>query len=154
MRIIRTIGTGRTTLLLTLSLLLATACSSTQSPILYPNEIYKRDGLAAAELNVRDCMELAEKHGISPDKDSGGGKRVARNTAVGVASGAATGAAVGAFYGSAGFDSAVGAAGGGAGSAAGGLMDWLFVPTVPNTTYKRFVERALHERGYEVIGWE
>ena len=48
---------------------------------------------------------------------------------------------------------AVGAAAGAAGAAAGAVRGG-FDAADPNPTYRRFVERCLRERGYDVIGWQ
>ncbi len=64
--------------------------------------------------------------------------------------GAATGAAVGAVYGGAGRGAAAGAAAGVVGSTASGM----FRKREPSPTFMNFVNRCLHEKGYEPIGWE
>ena len=47
-----------------------------------------------------------------------------------------------------------GAGAGAAAGAAGGLVRGLFRGREPTPVYRRFVERCLSDKGYEVIGWE
>lgn len=120
------------------------ACG-TKRPVLYPNDHLNRVGKQVAEKDIDDCIQLAADHGL---KSNAGGK-VAGQTAGGAAVGAATGAAVGAVLGSAGRGAAAGAAGGGA----GGFIRGIFRSRDPDPVVRRFVEKCLHDKGYEPIGW-
>jgi outer membrane lipoprotein SlyB len=60
------------------------------------------------------------------------------------------GAAAGAVVGRAGRGAAMGAAGGGS----AGLLRGLFGSRDPDPVQKRFVEKCLREKGYQVIGWQ
>ena len=119
---------------------------SQKRPVFYPNWYYQEVGKGIAQADIDDCMQLAKEHGT---RSSSSGK-VAKGTATGAAVGAATGAAVGAVLGNAGRGAAAGAAGGGA----GGFTRGLFRSRDPDPVFRRFVERCLREKGYEVIGWK
>ncbi len=130
---------------------LLTACATTQ-PILYPNDHFLKIGKQAAEQDIAACRQLAESAGA---EESGGGKigTVATSTAMGAGMGAASGAVGGAISGSAGSGSLIGAASG----ATFGLIRGLFSaarPGQPNQAYVNFVSRCLHDKGYEVTGWQ
>ncbi|MBI2458684.1 MAG: cell envelope biogenesis protein OmpA [candidate division NC10 bacterium] len=119
-------------------------CAS-HSPVLYPNAHLARVGPAQAERDIAECKESADQF-----VKSGAAGTVAGSTAVGAGAGAAVGAAGGAVRGQAGTGAAVGAATG----ATGGFLRGLFKASEPSPLYKNFVERCLHERGYEPVGWE
>jgi uncharacterized protein YcfJ len=133
--------------LVPLTILLAmVGCSSTQSPVLYPNAHLREVGQEQAERDVHACRELA-----SQNVPSAAGKEVAKDTAVGAAGGAAVGAVAGAVSGhGAGAGAAIGAATGGTAGAVHGAAK----QTGPSPVYKNFVNRCLREKGYEVIGWQ
>jgi outer membrane lipoprotein SlyB len=117
-----------------------------QRPVLYPNVHTQQVSRAQADQDVAQCRELAHQY-----VQSGAGREVAQDTALGGAGGAAVGAVAGAVSGgSAGRGAAIGAATG----ATAGLFRGLFRRTAPDPTYKNFVDRCLRERGYEVIGWQ
>lgn len=131
------------------SLLLA-ACS-TAHPILYPNAHLQAVGKEAAEQDIEACRQMAESAGAEEGKGKGG--RVATSTAAGAGVGAASGAVGGAISGAAGRGSMIGAASG----ATWGLLMGLFRASGsshPNQAYTNFVNRCLHEKGYEVTGWQ
>jgi outer membrane lipoprotein SlyB len=121
------------------------ACAA-QRPILYPNEHLEAAGTAAAQQDIDDCLQRAAEAGY----ESRPGGKIASSTAVGGATGAAVGAAVGAVAGSAGQGAAMGAAGGGA----WGLIRGLFRSRDLNPVQKQLVEKCLHEKGYQVMGWQ
>jgi len=131
-------------------LLLLTACSSAR-PVLYPNAHFQSVGKEGAQRDIDACKQLAESAGA----EEGGGKsgRVATNTVAGAGIGAASGAVGGAISGAVGRGSMIGAASG----AVWGLLRGLFSaagPSQPNQAYTNFVNRCLHEKGYEVTGWQ
>jgi outer membrane lipoprotein SlyB len=128
-----------------LSFFLLTLGCAQQRPVLYPNPYLKTVGQERAESDINECVRLATEQGAQGDS----GEQVAKDTAKGGAIGGATGAAVGAVLGSVGRGAAAGAAGG----AAGALTYGLFRSSEPDPVFRAFVDRCLHEKGYEPIGW-
>jgi len=120
-------------------------CASSK-PVLYPNDHYKTVGQSQAEIDIHECLELAERHTSSSNK----GQEMAQDTAVGAGVGAASGAVIGAVREAAGKGAAVGAAAG----ATGGFLRSLLRSSEPNPAYKNFVNACLKERGYQPVGWE
>ena len=116
-----------------------------QRPVLYPNTHLKQVGETQAQTDIAECMKMAEAYVKSHPE-----AQVAGSTAVGGAAGAAVGGAMGAVTGNLGTGAAVGAAGG----AVAGLIRGATQASHPSPTYKNFVNRCLHEKGYEPIGWE
>jgi hypothetical protein len=115
-------------------------------PVLYPNEKLQTVGSAAADRDIEDCLARAQQYA-----DSGGRAReVGRDAAIGAGTGAAVGAVVGAIGGNPGEAAAQGAAAG----ATGGVIHGIFSSSEPRPVYRAFVERCLHDRGYDTIGWE
>jgi hypothetical protein len=127
------------------------ACSGAH-PVLYPNAHFQSVGKEMAEQDIEACKQLAESAGA--DEGSGKTGRVATNTAVGAGVGAASGAVGGAIVGSVGTGSMVGAASGAVWGLLMGLWHAAFGPSQPNQAYTNFVDRCLHEKGYEVTGWQ
>jgi hypothetical protein len=134
-------------ILIVMTLAIACGCASTQRPVLYPNGTLARAGQAQAERDTDDCLRMAENHGLSPT----GNTRVVRRGAEGAAVGAAAGAAGAAVYGR---DVGRAAGTGAAAGAAAGAVRGSFEAVEPNPTYRRFVQRCLRDRGYDVIGWQ
>jgi len=121
-------------------------CASSQSPVLYPNAKLKQVGREQASRDIEECRKLADDY-----VQSTAAKDVAKGAAVGGAAGAAIGAVGGAVSGrGAGTGAAVGAATG----ATAGAVHGAAKQTEPSPVYKRYVDRCLGERGYEVIGWQ
>ncbi len=121
-------------------------CASSQSPVLYPNAKLKQVGREQASHDIEECRKLADDY-----VQSTAAKDVAKGAAVGGAAGAAIGAVGGAVSGrGAGTGAAVGAATG----ATAGAVHGAAKQTEPSPVYKRYVDRCLGERGYEVIGWQ
>ena len=117
----------------------------TKKPVLYPNPQLRSVGTEVAELDVDECMELA-------DSDVGNRNVAAESgtgAAVGGASGAAVGAAGGAVRGNAGRGASVGAATG----ATAGRLRGLFRARDPDPVFAQYVTICLQERGYRMIGW-
>ncbi|ALA59275.1 glycine zipper family protein [Nitrospira moscoviensis] len=134
-------------MIIVLSLL---AACSTAEPVLYPNAHLQSVGKETAKHDIEACREFAEEAGA--EEGTGRAGRVATGTAVGAGAGAASGAVGGAITGSAGIGSAIGAASG----AVWGLISSLFSwgSSGPSQTHVNIVTRCLHERGYEVAGWQ
>jgi hypothetical protein len=126
-------------------LLLLAACSQ-KRPVLYPNYHLQQVGDETAQTEIDECIRSAKEYGAS-SRSSG---KVAKRTAEGGAVGAAGGAATGAVLGSVGRGAAAGAAGG----AAVGCLQGLFRSREPDPVFRKFVERCLHEKGFEPIGWK
>jgi predicted small lipoprotein YifL len=121
-----------------------TGCGAKQ-PVLYPDAHYEAVGSEVAEIDVEECMRLAEEQ---VGREKAGGK-VARDTAAGGGSGAAIGAAGGAVRGRAGRGAATGAAMG----ATAGLLRGIFRSREPDPIFKNYVQICLGERGYRTVGW-
>lgn len=134
-------------ILIVAMLVVATGCASSQRPVLYPNAALARAGQAQAERDINDCMRRAGNHGLTPT----GNTRVVRRSAEGAAVGAAAGAAGAAVYGR---DVGRAAGTGAAAGAAAGAVRGGFEAADPDPTYRRFVQRCLRDRGYDVIGWQ
>lgn len=138
--------TRRPTTLVLAGLLTLGGCASSQSPVLYPNAKLKQVGSQQAGRDIEECRKLADEY-----VQSTAAKDIAKGTAVGGAAGAAIGAVGGAVSGrGAGAGAAVGAATG----ATAGAVHGAAKQTAPSPVYKRYVDRCLRERGYEVIGWQ
>lgn len=133
-------------LVLTLS-----GCSGAK-PVLYPNSYLQTVGKEVAEQDVEACKQMAESAGA--EEGSGKAGRVAGSTAAGAGIGAAAGAVGGAISGAAGRGSAIGAASGAVWGLLTGLFSAAFGPSHPSEAYTNFVNRCLHEKGYEVTGWQ
>lgn len=131
-------------------ILAASACS-TAKPILYPNPHLQSVGTEMAEQDIEACKQLAEAAGA--EEGSGTAGRVAGSTAVGAGVGAAAGAVGGAIANAAGSGSLIGAASGAVWGLFAGLFSAAFGPSHPPEAYTNFVNRCLHEKGYEVTGW-
>jgi len=130
--------------------LLTSACSSAK-PILYPNTHLQSVGKEVAEQDIESCRQLAESAGA--EEGSGNAGRVAGSTAAGAGIGAGAGAVGGAISGAAGSGSLIGAASGAVWGLLTGLFSAAFGPSHPPEAYTNFVNRCLHEKGYEVTGW-
>jgi outer membrane lipoprotein SlyB len=132
-------------LLLLVCLVSFTACAE-KRPVLYPNSHLNQVGSQTAQADIDECMRLAKESNAAEDK----GGKVAKDTAAGAVVGAAIGGAVGAVTGNFGQGLAAGAAGGGAGGLTGGAIR----SSGPDPIFQRFVEKCLHDKGYEPIGWK
>ena len=132
----------RVGLLASLALLALLACAT--RPIVYPNAKLRQSGQVAVEADTDACIAEAKEY-----LESGRVPELAKQTGEGAVVGGAVGAAVGAVTSSVGRGAAAGAAGGAAGSMARGLWHWRD----PDPVEKRYVDRCLAERGYDVIGW-
>jgi len=136
-------GARMITLLLASSL--ALGCRSYE-PVLYPNAKLKQVYQNEVDRDIETCEADAKEYTENPSR----AKRAAGSAATGAVIGGATGAAAGAVLGNVGRGAGTGAAAG----AAGGLTRGIFRSREPNPVYRRFVERCLHDKGYDVIGWE
>jgi hypothetical protein len=127
------------------ALLLVAGCATTQKPVLYPNAHLKNVGDATAQRDINECMQMADNAGVSKSNN-----QVVKRGAEGAAVGGAA-AAVGTLIrgGSVVEGAAVGAAVGGTAGAVHGAFQ-----NNTNPTYRNFVQRCLHDRGYDVIGWQ
>ena len=132
--------------------LAAIGCTTPQRPVLYPNATLEKVGREEAQRDIDACLAAAQQDvGKGNDSDA---ERIAKGTARRTATGAATGAAVGAAVGR---SAARGAAGGAAGAAAHTVVGAILNPERrrggPEPVFRHYVDRCLHERGYDVIGW-
>ena len=122
------------------------ACASPR-PDLYPNATYERVGAETAKADADSCVARAKEN-----VPSRAGEDLAADTAGNAAAGGAAGAVGGAISG--------GGAGMGAAIGAASAATWGFVKGIftlgrqgPDDVQRRFAERCLGEKGYEVIGW-
>lgn len=140
--------------LVTLALLSACAASGPNSasarPVLYPNATLNRVGEARGQQEANACLSRAVAAGLTPEQNSNEvGHRAGEAAATaGVAS------AVGALITGRGGDGVLraGVAGAAVGGSAGAVSG-AFHNDRPNSTYRKFVQRCLSEKGFEVIGW-
>lgn len=130
-------------LILTILLLACPACA--KNPVLYPNDQYKQAGETTVSEDIAYCMEFADK---SVGKTSRGKKSVKTGVTGGLIGGA-IGLGIGIVTGSPGSSALAGAAGGAAGGAVSGA-----VQDDTDSLYRKFVERCLQEKGYEIMGWK
>lgn len=121
-----------------------TGCAP-MKPVLYPNPHLNQVGMAAAQMDINECIQLAASQGVTVHPEA----KVAGSTATGAAVGAATGAAVGAVAGEFGRGAAAGAAGG----SAGGFVNGLLHARDPDPVLRQFVDQCLRDRGYMPVGW-
>jgi hypothetical protein len=128
---------------------LAAGCASApERPVLYPNAHAKQVGDVRSQQDVGECMAAAENAGV-PAKE---GSRALRPAAEGAAVGGAVGAVSSVIRG--GGNVVASTVGGAAiGGTAGGVHG-AFKANEVNPLHRNFVQRCLHERGYEVIGWK
>jgi hypothetical protein len=125
---------------------LSLACASPR-PVLYPNATYERVGADAAKADADACVARAKEN--VPSK---AGEDLAADTTGNAAAGGAAGAVAGAIGGG---GAGIGAAIGAASAATWGFVKGLFTlgRQGPDDVQRRFAERCLGEKGYEVIGW-
>jgi len=122
------------------------ACASPR-PVLYPNATYDRVGKETADADVDTCVARAKEN-----VKSNAAQEIATDTAGNAAAGGAAGAVGGAISGG---GAGMGAAIGAASAATWGFVKGLFNAGTrgPDDVQRRFAERCLADRGYEVIGW-
>lgn len=137
------IGRPKVTLLV-IAGLLAAGCVA-REPVLYPNETLEINGQEVAMQDIEECEQKAIEHGAADYR----GRYVAESTAVGGAAGAVGGLIIGSIFGEAGRGAAVGAAHG----ASHGFVHGVWHSRYPDPVHRRFMERCLSEKGYDVIGW-
>ncbi len=132
--------------LVTTLLLSAILAGCSKQPVIYPNDHYKAVGSEKAQLDIDDCIKMAN------DADAQGNlaEEVAKRTGTSAAIGGATGAVIGAISGSALKSGLIGAAAGGTAA----LVSGAFKGPEDSPVYRRFVELCLHEKGYQVLGWQ
>ena len=131
---------------LALSSLAFLAACAPQRPVLYPNAKLNSVGAGAAQMDIDQCIALAQGSGVGANKAGA----IAKRTATAGAVGGAAGAAAGAVRGHAGRGAAMGAAG----AAAGGMASGLIKSRDLDPVTKRYVDTCLHERGYQTLGWQ
>ena len=139
-------GTQTAVVILAVSMGMAIGCASSQ-PALYPNGHLEDVGRPQAEQDIADCRELAE-NAVGGDKGTQVAKRAGENAVVGGATGAVVGGIVRGH--SAGRGAAAGAAAGVVRTVARAAFRW----NDPKPIERAWVNRCLHDRGYDVIGWE
>lgn len=125
------------------------AGSPSAQPVFYPNTTLNRVGEAKARDEAQVCMARAADAGLTPEEQT---NAVARGAGKGAAMGGVAGA-VGALVRGRGVEGVVGS--GAAGAAVGGSVGAVggAFHEKPNQTYRRFVQRCLSDKGFDVIGW-
>ncbi|MDH3521118.1 MAG: hypothetical protein OEM49_11740 [Myxococcales bacterium] len=118
----------------------------TKQPVLYPNARLEEAGPEVAEREIRACQAAARDF----QPTDAGAEAAAADAAATTGAAAAAGAVGGAIGGR---GAGVGAAIGAATSATFNLVRATFRRREPDPVRKRFVERCLAERGYEIAGW-
>lgn len=136
-----------TRIMLMLGIVLTSACASTK-PVIYPNAHSAAAGELQRDRDIAACQQLARDAGANPQSTQVA--NAGENTVRGGALGAATGAVGGAIAGNPGRGATVGAATG----ATAGLLHSIFGGVArPNPAYRKYVERCLSDRGYDIAGW-
>ncbi|WP_341674927.1 hypothetical protein [Niveibacterium sp. SC-1] len=127
--------------------LLALAACATPQPVLYPNTTYQQRGEAQAKRDVAQCIQMAENAGAVTDFETKAAGDAAKGAVVGGAA-AGVGAAI--------WDTANAGKAAGAGAAAGAVFGGLntALGSRHDSLKQSFVNRCLHEKGYDVIGWK
>jgi outer membrane lipoprotein SlyB len=138
---------------LAVSVFFISGCS-TPRPVLYPNAYLNKVGKARADKDVDAAVDKAKKYGLSATSHGQDAADTTSDTGVGAAAGAASGAVAGQTGTAVGVGAAAGAAGGAAAGGSRIFFRWLFGSSQPSESYRRFVNKTLTEKGYEVIGWE
>lgn len=126
-------------------MLILGGCSTTKSPILYPNEHLTTVGAEQANRDIEECCRLADSY-LKSQKT----KEMTKNAVESGVVGAAAGAAAGSIFGHAGRGAAAGAAAG----AASSVTHSLFRVKDPDPVFMNYVNRCLSDRGYQPLGWE
>ena len=127
------------TLIVIFAIIFISGCAS--KPRLYPNAKLQKVGKAQSQRDVDFCMERADEF-----LGSSQGRKFARGAGFGAIVGGATGAISGIFTGDVIGEATRGAAIGGT---AGGTANAM----TPDEVKRRFVNKCLADKGYEVIGW-
>ncbi len=133
--------------LLAVCMVLTACAAGTPKPILYPNNHLQQVGRATADKDIAKCRHLASSSGVAETRDSQVVKQATGSAAVGGASAGAWGLVRGD---GAGERALAGAAAGAAAGTVRGAMD----SSETSPVYKRFMQKCLRDRGYEVIGWQ
>jgi outer membrane lipoprotein SlyB len=128
--------------LISVALLLFVISNCASRPKLYPNDKLESVGEKKAKQDIDLCMEKADKY-VGSER----GKNAAKGAGTGAAVGAAMGAAFGLFTGDIGGGALRGGTVGAAGGGTAGALS-------PEQLKKRFTERCLSEKGYDVLGWD
>lgn len=126
---------------------LLTACASgAKRPLFYYSSYSEPVDKAQSDLDTDECMAMARQAGVREHRDG----QVGKNAATGAVLGGIAAGAWSLIRGNGGESLVAGAVAGGATGAAKGAID----STGQNPTFRRYVERCLGERGYDVIGWD
>ncbi len=131
----------KTALFLVGGMIIAGGCSTTKSPILYPNEHLASVGAEQANRDIEECCRLADSY-LKSQKTKDMTKKAVESSVVGAASGAAAGS----IFGHAGRGAAAGAA--------ASVTHSLFRVKDPDPVFMNYVNRCLSDKGYQTLGWE
>lgn len=127
-------------------LLLAGCATAPPRPLFYFGSYEEPVSKVQSDRDTDECMALARQAGVQENRDGQVGRKAASGALLG-------GIAAGAWSlirGNGGDTVVAGAVAGGATGAAKGAID----STEQNPIFRRYVERCLRERGYDVIGWK
>ncbi|MCP5416149.1 MAG: cell envelope biogenesis protein OmpA [Chromatiaceae bacterium] len=129
-----------------LLILLLVGCAATEKrPLFYYGSYQHPVSKGQSDRDTNECMALARRAGVAENRDGEIGRKAATGAVLG-------GIAAGAWSlvrGHGGDTLLAGAVAGGATGAAKGAID----ATEQSPIFRKYVERCLAERGYEVIGW-
>lgn len=127
------------------TLAVVVAGCSTKSAVVYPNAHLDRVGHVQYEADLAGCIAMADEHAAGASSSG----EIAERATQGAIIGAAAGAASGAVRGNAGRNAGSRAAG----RATSGLLSGVFGSDRPHPIVRRFVERCMRDKGYDIIGW-
>lgn len=133
------------TLLATLTLVTLSAGCSSKQPIVYPNAHLERVGHGQYEADLQSCVAKADEYASAPSQSGQIAERATKGAVIGAASGAAAGAVLG--------RSGTRAGARAAGRGTSGLVSGLFGADGPHPVVRRFIERCMRDKGYDIIGW-
>lgn len=125
------------------------ASNPSARPVFYPNPTLNRVGNAQAQQDADQCMASASSAGLTPEEKD---NAVAQGATKGAAMGGVAGA-VGALVNGRSTERVLerGAAGAAIGGSVGAVAGAFH--NKPSATFRRYVQQCLHDKGYNVIGW-
>jgi len=125
-----------------------TSCSTTTTPIIYPNETYQKAGAVQVDVDRKYCIALAENYVKQPNRFGNAAKETVFSAGLGAGTGAIGGAILN--NGQIGRTTAAGAAI----SSIFSIVSELRKGGQTSPSYQRFVEHCLQKKGYVITGWQ
>ncbi len=129
-------------------LIFLTSCSTTSTPVIYPNESYQKAGAIQVDVDRQHCITLANNYVKQPNRFGDATKETIFSAGLG----AGTGAIGGAIFNNGQIGRATAA--GAAISSIYTIVSELRRGGQTSPTYQRFVEHCLQKKGYVVTGWQ